>query len=95
MELSIKINIAGQEYPMSVEAEKEVEIRQAAVFLNKELGSMRAGLGIESKTDLLAMLAFSQLMQKQQAVLDKTKIESQTANRLAAIEVLIDRILLA
>ena len=57
-EISLKIKVAGKEYPMKVVPEEESTIKQAAVEVNEKLKLFQSQFGIEDKQDLLAMIAF-------------------------------------
>lgn len=79
-ELSIKIKIAEREYPMKVKRHEEERVRAAGKIINEKLKYYREQFGIDDKQDLLAMVAFDCLVQKQateetQQVVDQTVFE--------------------
>jgi cell division protein ZapA len=79
-ELSIKIKIAEREYPMKVKRHEEERVRAAGKIINEKLKYYREQFGIDDKQDLLAMVAFDSLVQKQateetQQVIDQTVFE--------------------
>jgi cell division protein ZapA len=79
-ELSIKIKIADREYPMKVKRHEEERVRAAGKLINEKLKTYREQFGIDDKQDLLAMVAFDCIVQKQateetQQVVDQTVFE--------------------
>ncbi len=64
-ELSIKIKIAEREYPMKVKRHEEEKVRAAGKLINEKLKHYREQFGIDDKQDLLAMVAFDCIVQKQ------------------------------
>jgi cell division protein ZapA len=64
-ELSIKIKIAEREYPMKVKRHEEEKVRAAGKLINEKLKQYREQFGIDDKQDLLAMVAFDCIVQKQ------------------------------
>lgn len=64
-DLSIKIKIAEREYPMKVKRHEEEKVRAAGKLINEKLKHYREQFGIDDKQDLLAMVAFDCIVQKQ------------------------------
>lgn len=56
-ELSIKIKIANRVYPLTVNAEEEEGIRNAAEKINQSIGDFERLYDVKDKQDLLAMAA--------------------------------------
>lgn len=54
---SIKVHIAGREYPLTVPAAEADAIREAAVLIEKRMADFRAKYKVVDKQDLLAMAA--------------------------------------
>ena len=61
-QLSVKIKIAGREYPMKVKPEDEERVRNAGHEINERIKKYKEQFGIEDKQDLLAMVAFDSLV---------------------------------
>ena len=61
-QLSVKIKIAGREYPMKVKPEDEERVRNAGREINERIRKYKEQFGIEDKQDLLAMVAFDSLV---------------------------------
>lgn len=56
-ELSIKVNIAGRTYPLTIQMEEEEFVRKAAERVNKNVEQLQSKFKITDKVDLLAMTA--------------------------------------
>lgn len=56
-ELSIKVNIAGRIYPLTIKAEEEECIRKAAKEINEKIKEYQKMYAVRDKQDLLAMCA--------------------------------------
>lgn len=55
--LKIKLSIADRVYPLSVDAEQEESLRQAAAQLQKMVKQFEANYAVNDKQDVLAMCA--------------------------------------
>ena len=55
--LKIKLSIADRVYPLSVDAEQEESLRQAAAQLQKMVQQFEANYAVNDKQDVLAMCA--------------------------------------
>jgi len=54
-ELSIKLNIAGRIYPLTIKREEEEAIRKAAKHIEASIKSFQENYAVRDKQDLLAM----------------------------------------
>ncbi len=65
--LSIKVNIAGRTYPLTINREEEEAIRKAALAINKNIEELKANYAVRDAQDLLAMTAlqFTTELQKE------------------------------
>jgi len=54
-ELSIKVNIAGRIYPLTVKKEEEEQVREAARLINELIKNYEENYSVKDKQDLLAM----------------------------------------
>lgn len=80
---SIRIELAGRAYPLTVSPEEEVNIRKAAQEINESITRLKAAYPLTDKQDLLAMAALEVT----------TRVLNQAAPRahaddLAAVEAL-------
>ncbi|MBP8824464.1 MAG: cell division protein ZapA [Flavobacteriales bacterium] len=81
-ERSIRIELAGRAYPLTIHPDEEENIRSAAEEINESINRLKASYPLTDKQDLLAMaalevttralnLAKSQPINIDQAVLDE------------------------
>ena len=56
-ELSIRIEIAGRAYPLTIHKEEEVNIRKAVQEINDSITRLKQHYPLTDKQDLLAMAA--------------------------------------
>lgn len=56
-ELSIKINIAGRVYPLTIKKDEEEIIRKTAKMINEKIKEYESDYAVKDKQDLLAMCA--------------------------------------
>jgi len=79
--LSIRIQIGGRQYPLSIAPEKEEVIRKAAKMLNERMKSYQDNFAVQDTQDLLSMSALEigvRLMEMEQ---DKSEIKSDELER--------------
>ncbi len=55
--LSIKVNIGGRSYPLTISREEEELIRKAAADINKNIDKLKESYAVKDVQDLLAMTA--------------------------------------
>ncbi len=56
-EKSIRIELAGRAYPLTIHTDEEENIRTAATEINESINRLKAGYPLTDKQDLLAMAA--------------------------------------
>lgn len=56
-QLSIKVNIAGRTYPLTIERSEEEMIRKAAENINSSVKNLKENYAVKDIQDLLAMSA--------------------------------------
>ena len=56
-QLSIKVNIAGRTYPLTIERSEEEMIRKAADNINASINDLKENYAVKDIQDLLAMTA--------------------------------------
>ncbi|MCB0774548.1 MAG: cell division protein ZapA [Flavobacteriales bacterium] len=56
-ERSIRIELAGRAYPLTIHVDEEENIRAAAREINESMGRLKASYPLTDKQDLLAMAA--------------------------------------
>lgn len=92
-ELSIKIKIANRVYPLTVSANEEEGIRNAAEKINQSIGDFERLYAVKDKQDLLAMAALKVATRnfdlEKKGILDGAGIEED----LISVEQLFDQYL--
>jgi cell division protein ZapA len=56
-DLSIKVNIAGRVYPLTIDKEEEEVVRKAAAKIEESIHLFQKNYAVKDKQDLLAMSA--------------------------------------
>jgi cell division protein ZapA len=93
-DLSIKIKIADREYPMKVKRQEEERVRAAGKVINEKIKYYREQFGIDDKQDLLAMVAFDSLVQKQATEHSRQEIDQTVFEKVNHISQLVSQALL-
>lgn len=55
-EVNIKVEVAGNVYPLKVNAEDEQEIREAVKLINNKISEFERNYGVRDKKDLMGMV---------------------------------------
>jgi cell division protein ZapA len=93
-DLSIKIKIAEREYPMKVKRHEEEKVRAAGKLINEKLKHYREQFGIDDKQDLLAMVAFDCLVQKQSSDEDQKEVDQTVFEKVSHLSHLVSQAIL-
>jgi cell division protein ZapA (FtsZ GTPase activity inhibitor) len=75
-EVSLKINVAGLEYPLRLKQEDTDNVQKAAKLINEKIAEFEKNYSVKEKKDVLAMVMLqvvSQLLQQ-----DRSKSEELT-----------------
>ena len=83
-QLSIKVNIAGRSYPLTIERSEEEMIRKAADNINESVKNLKENYAVKDIQDLLAMTAL-QLSTKSNTI-SKEVDDDKVANELKALD---------
>ena len=70
-DLSIKVNIAGRMYPLTVQQREEENIRRAVKAIDEMVRDYEQNYAVKDKQDLLAMCALQFATQVAQKEIDK------------------------
>ena len=89
-EKSIKVNIAGRIYPVTVKPAEEEQVRAAAKRVDDSVKNLLENYAVKDKQDLLAMTALQLATELNEA---RDKPQSTTGEELSEIESLIDSML--
>lgn len=84
--VSIKVTIAGREYPLTVKASEEDNVRRAAEQVNKKLKEYSSSYAVSDKQDLLAMCALQFSTQYMNAENDHSLLSEGMTDRITEIE---------
>ena len=80
--ISLKVNIAGRSYPLTVNDNEKDGVLSAVDTINKAIESLRKNYAVKDPQDLIAMTALQLLMKK-----DSNQKESNTSpDDLGAID---------
>ena len=93
-ELSIKIKIAEREYPMKVKRDEEEKVRAAGKLINEKLKLYREQFGIDDKQDLLAMVAFDSVVQKQTSEEDHQEVDQTLFDKVSQLNQMVSQAIL-
>jgi cell division protein ZapA (FtsZ GTPase activity inhibitor) len=83
-QLSIKVNIAGRSYPLTIERSEEEMIRKAADNINESVKNLKENYAVKDIQDLLAMAAL-QLSTKSNTI-SKEVDDDKVANELKTLD---------
>ena len=83
-QLSIKVNIAGRSYPLTIERSEEEMIRKAADNINESVKNLKENYAVKDIQDLLAMTAL-QLSTKSNTI-SKEVDDDKVANELKTLD---------
>ena len=83
-QLSIKVNIAGRTYPLTIERSEEEMIRKAADNINESVKNLKENYAVKDMQDLLAMTAL-QLSTKSNTI-SKEVDDDKFANELITLD---------
>ena len=83
-QLSIKVNIAGRTYPLTIERSEEEMIRKAADNVHESIKDLKENYAVKDMQDLLAMTAL-QLSTKSNTI-SKEVEEDKVSDELTALD---------
>ncbi len=84
--ISVKLTIAGREYPMKTEPSQEERILEAAQLINEQLALYQNTFKLDDKQDLLALVAFDCMIEKLSKEKELGQIEEQVGKRLQVLQ---------
>jgi cell division protein ZapA (FtsZ GTPase activity inhibitor) len=83
-EISIKVQIAGRNYPLTIKASEEPAIRKAEAAIEESIAYFQKNYAVKDKQDLLAMAALQLLAAGKQ---ESARVETRTV-----VEKVIERV---
>ena len=84
--VSIKVSIAGREYPLSVKPEEKDSVIRAAEMVNRKLKDYASSYSVSDKQDLLAMCALQFSTEYINAENDSSLLSEGLEERIVEIE---------
>lgn len=90
-DLSIKLNIAGRMYPLTIRREEEESIRLAARKIEEAIKAFEENYAVRDKQDLLAMTALQLATQSMKK--GNKKEDDESENALRAIQAQLQKVL--
>ena len=82
--MSIRIQIGGRHYPLSIAPEKEEVIRKAAKLLNERMKSYQDNFAVQDTQDLLSMSALELGVRVMETEQEKSVVKSDELERQLA-----------
>ncbi len=83
-ERSIRIELAGRAYPLTIQGSEEENVRKAVVEINESMARLKANYPLTDKQDLLAMAALEVTVRALNRTAQRDETEADAA--LGAIE---------
>tara|TARA_B110000305_G_scaffold112486_1_gene126630 strand:- start:45 stop:329 length:285 start_codon:yes stop_codon:yes gene_type:complete len=83
-QLSIKVNIAGRTYPLTIERSEEEMIRKAADKINESIKDLKENYAVKDIQDLLAMTALQ--LSTTSNTISKEVSDDKVANALKTLD---------
>lgn len=88
--LKVKINIAGRLYPLTVNAEEELAVREAGKEINKLIQEFEDRYAVTDKQDAIAMVALQMTsklnLQKETNVGDDLELNERIAQLIEFVD---------
>lgn len=99
-EVSIKVNIAGRTYPLTVSSEEEAGIRKAEQAIDESIQVFQKNYAVKDKQDLLAMAALQMSAKAQvqqepriERIIEKVEVPVDLTSELQILELSLDQYL--
>jgi cell division protein ZapA (FtsZ GTPase activity inhibitor) len=94
---TVRLNIAGREYPLRAPAAEVENLRRAAATINAQFDAFKAQFNVEDPVDLLAMTALHLATEGQPKVQERgdatPPLSEATRERMAEISTHLERLL--
>ena len=84
--VSIKVNIAGKEYPLKINSSEEQEVMAVELEINEKLKALQTNYGVKDKQDLLAMFLFQYMMANKKNNTDSEAINDGLYTKLKDLD---------
>ncbi len=80
--ISIKVVIAGRNYPLTILADEEGKIRKAAEIINTSIKQLQENYAVKDMQDLLAMTALQLATKEKVTSIDKEGLSSDESQKV-------------
>lgn len=87
--LKIKLSIANQVYPLTIEPNQEEGLRKAALEIDAMIKQFEQSYSVRDKQDVLAMCALQFASRTEQKSIDKENLNVEVEHKLNAIDQLL------
>lgn len=84
--VSIKVNIAGKEYPLKVSSAEEQDVKAVELEIKDKLKMLQADYGVKDKQDLLAMSLLQYMMANKKTNTDSEVVSSSLHDKIKILE---------
>ena len=84
--VSIKVNIAGKEYPLKINSSEEQQVMAVELEINEKLKALQTNYGVKDKQDLLAMFLFQYMMANKKSNTDSEAVNDGLHTKLKDLE---------
>ncbi|MAW65809.1 MAG: cell division protein ZapA [Flavobacteriales bacterium] len=84
--VSIKVNIAGKEYPLKVSSAEEQDVKAVELEIKDKLKMLQADYGVKDKQDLLAMSLLQYMMANKKSNTDSEVVSSSLHDKIKILE---------
>jgi cell division protein ZapA len=84
--VSIKVNIAGKEYPLKVSSAEEHDVRAFELEINDKLKMLKSNYGVKDKQDLLAMSLLQYMMANKKSNIDSELERNDLHDKIKVLE---------
>lgn len=90
-ELKVKINIAGRQYPLTINAEEEEAVRSAGKEINKLIEEFEDRYAVSDKQDAVSMVALQMASKYNMLKKSEEGSEDQISKKLQQLTEFIER----
>ena len=84
--VSIKVNIAGKEYPLKVSSSEEQDVKYIELEIKEKLKMLQSNYGVKDKQDLLAMSLLQYMMANKKSNTDSEAASNDLHDKLKVLE---------
>jgi cell division protein ZapA len=90
--ISLKVEIAGRTYPLTVQEGEDVKVLKAADDINKAIALLRDNYAVSDTQDLLAMSTLQMMMKGSSTKIEKEVIPADYAAIESSLQSLTDEL---